>query len=78
MPAIKKYINCILIPFRTKALSGIFFLIIIHALINYIWLSKDSFPLWFDHGKCFERSIIMYYSSQTSIIAFVKAMMGFF
>ena len=59
-----------------RTFIGLIFLIFTHILINYIWLVKDNFPLWFDYGGYFERSIEMYYASQASLIDFAKAILG--
>lgn len=59
-----------------RAYIGLALLILIHVLIHYIWLIKDNFPLWFDHGAYFGKSIGMYYASRTSLITFAKAILG--
>lgn len=62
--------------FQDKSVCGVIFLILAHVLINYIWLRKDTFPLWFDYGCYFKRSIEIYYSLQTGFVNFFKAVLG--
>lgn len=54
------------------AITGVILLITTHCIINYIWLKKDNFPLWFDYGAYFKRSIDMFYASQTNIAKFIE------
>ncbi len=58
------------------AFFGVALLIIIHILINYIWLKKDNFPLWCDYGAYFERSTEIYYAGQTGVVNLIKAVLG--
>lgn len=58
------------------AFFGVALLIIIHILINYIWLKRDNFPLWFDYGAYFERSTEIYYAGQTGVVNLIKAVLG--
>lgn len=51
-------------------------IVLFHMVINYIWLRIDNFPLWFDYGGYFSRSIKIYYASSTSPSDFINAILG--
>ena len=55
---------------------GVILIIFVHALINYIWLKKDNFPLWFDYGGYYQRSLELYYASRQSFADFISAFLG--
>jgi len=60
----------------TTILLVLILIIATHALINYIWLEKDNFPLWFDHGQYFQRSVEFYYAAQGDETSFQRAVFG--
>jgi len=49
-------------------------IIALNALINYIWLKLDKFPLWFDYGAYFKRSIDMFYAFGQGWGEFLKSL----
>jgi hypothetical protein len=51
-------------------------LVVAQAIVNFIWLKKDNFPLWFDFGGYFKRSLEIYYASQNGLVDFIKAILG--
>ncbi|MBL7070210.1 MAG: glycosyltransferase family 39 protein [Candidatus Omnitrophica bacterium] len=60
----------------TTILLVLILIIATHALINYIWLQKDNYPLWFDHGQYFQRSVELYYATQGDAESFQRAVLG--
>jgi hypothetical protein len=61
---------------RNWPFVGVMALVLAHAIINFIWLQRDNFPLWFDYGGYFRRSIEIYYASKNGFIDFIKAILG--
>lgn len=51
-------------------------LIVIHALINWIWLRRDTFPLWFDYAGYFNRSLIDYQAVKGGWVHFLLTVIG--
>ncbi len=51
-------------------------IIAINALINYIWLKVDTFPLWFDYGQYFTRSVDIYHLTLGVPLSFERAVLG--
>lgn len=51
-------------------------IVVFHCIINYIWLKHDTFPLWYDYGGYFKRSIEIFYASQNSLSDFLNALLG--
>jgi len=52
------------------------FLTLFHAVTNFIWLRLDTYPLWFDYGAYFQRSIEIYAASQENLSSLVQAIFG--
>lgn len=58
---------------RDRILIGVFFIFIFQMWINYIWLKIDNFPLFYDYGCYFQRSLEIYYASKSGVAQFLKA-----
>ena len=56
--------------------KGVILLILVLAVINYIWLAIDNFPLWFDHGQYYQKSILLFFASQQGPLDFVREVLG--
>ncbi|KPK96878.1 MAG: hypothetical protein AMJ95_11880 [Omnitrophica WOR_2 bacterium SM23_72] len=61
---------------RKKEVCLVAGIVVIHFLVNYIWLKLDNFPLWFDFGGYYKRSIDLFYASQKGWVDFVQALQG--
>lgn len=61
---------------RDRFLLGVIGILAIHTIANIVWLKIDTFPLWFDYGGYFKRSVEMYYALQTGCLDFVRAVLG--
>ncbi len=61
----------------SKAFGGVLVLILAHALINWIWLWRDTFPLWFDYGGYFQRSLEYHHAAQAGFTEFLKTVGGY-
>jgi len=60
--------------FKLNIIAGLVLLILAHLYVNLIWLSRDNFPLWFDYGSYFKRSIDIFYASGEGIDVFLKSL----
>jgi len=65
--------NIIIRNWQLQAVTG---MVLVQAMINYIWLKMDNFPLWFDYGGYFKRSIDIFYASNNGIGDLLKAILG--
>lgn len=61
---------------REKEVCTVACIVVIHFLVNYIWLKLDNFPLWFDFGGYYKRSIDIFYASQKGWADFSQALRG--
>jgi len=61
---------------RKKEVCLVAGIAVIHFLVNYIWLKLDNFPLWFDFGGYYKRSIDLFYASQKGWVDFTQALQG--
>lgn len=61
---------------REKEVCLVACIVVIHLLVNYLWLKADNFPLWFDFGGYYKRSIDLFYASQKGWVDFVQALQG--
>ncbi len=48
----------------------------VHVLVTFNWLKLDNFPLWFDFGGYYKRSIDIFYASQKGWVDFSQALQG--
>ena len=61
---------------RHWQLTAVAALVFIHAFINFIWLSKDTYPLWFDFGGYFQRSLQIYFAAGCGLKDFFEAVLA--
>ena len=56
-----------------KTFLGVILIIIAHVALSFIWLKQDNFPLWFDYGGYYKKSIEIYRSLDSGMISFLQA-----
>lgn len=63
---------------KKKSILALVFtlIIVLNTFINYIWLKIDTFPLWFDYGQYFTRSINFYHLTLGLPLSFQRAVLG--
>jgi len=57
-----------------KTFLRVIFIIIAQVVLSFIWLKQDNFPLWFDYGGYYKKSIEVYRSLDSGMISFLQAL----
>ncbi|MDD5596051.1 MAG: glycosyltransferase family 39 protein, partial [Candidatus Omnitrophica bacterium] len=57
-----------------RAFLGVSLIIIAQAVFCFIWLKQNSFPLWFDYGGYYKKSIEIYRSLDSGMFSFLQAL----